>query len=78
MIYRKRDMAYLVYEASKVTTILEIDKDPAKAIKKLPKLENDLLFDCSFECGNLDQVRQRQETEYDIWMRNDTNGAGNL
>jgi len=31
-----------------------------------------------FECGNIDQVRQRSEKEFDCWMRNDTNGTGNL
>lgn len=35
-------------------------------------------FDADFECGNIDQVRQRSPVEYDLWMRNDTNGSSNL
>ena len=38
----------------------------------------DIIFDCDFECGNIDQVRQKTAKTYDIWMRNDTNGNGNL
>lgn len=37
-----------------------------------------LAFDCDFECGNIDQVRQRSENTFDIWIRNDTNGSNNL
>ena len=37
-----------------------------------------LIFDTDFECGNIDQVRQRSPVEYDLWMRNDTNGSSNL
>lgn len=37
-----------------------------------------ILFDAEFECGNIDQVRQRSIVEYDMWIRNDTNGSGNL
>ena len=36
------------------------------------------MFDSAFECGNIDQVRQRSPKEFDIWMRNDTNGNSNL
>lgn len=43
-----------------------------------PNKDNTLLFDSAFECGNIDQVRQRTEREYDCWMRNDTNGSGSL
>ena len=35
-------------------------------------------FDSEFECGNIDQVRQRSMVEYDLWIRNDTNGGSNL
>ena len=35
-------------------------------------------FDCDFECGNIDQVRQRDQSTFDLWMRNDTNGSNNL
>lgn len=37
-----------------------------------------IVFDAEFECGNIDQVRQRSIVEYDIWIRNDTNGSSNL
>ena len=26
----------------------------------------------------MDQVRQKSTTQYDVWMRNDSNGVGNL
>ena len=37
-----------------------------------------VMFDAEFECGNIDQVRQRSIVEYDLWIRNDTNGSSNL
>ena len=39
---------------------------------------NHILFDSEFECGNIDQVRQLSTVEYDVWMRNDSNGSSNL
>mmetsp|Transcript_41330 Transcript_41330/g.62966 ORF Transcript_41330/g.62966 Transcript_41330/m.62966 type:complete len:115 (+) Transcript_41330:452-796(+) len=39
---------------------------------------NQITFDSEFECGNIDQVRQRSNVEYDLWIRNDTNGNSNL
>jgi Cytosolic carboxypeptidase N-terminal domain len=42
-----------------------------------PALDN-VLFDADFECGNIDQVRKRRDCEFDIWIRNDTNGTNNL
>jgi len=35
-------------------------------------------FDGDFESANVDQVRQKNLTTYDVWMRNDSNGVGNL
>jgi len=35
-------------------------------------------FDGNFECANIEQVRQREAKTYDVWIRNDTNGQGEL
>ena len=35
-------------------------------------------FDADFESANLDQVRVKNPTTFDCFMRNDTNGNGNL
>ena len=35
-------------------------------------------FDGDFESANVDQVRQRNNTTFDVWMRNDSNGVGSL
>ena len=35
-------------------------------------------FDADFESANLDQVRLRNPTTFDCFMRNDSNGNGNL
>ena len=35
-------------------------------------------FDADFESANLDQVRVKNSTTFDVFMRNDTNGSGNL
>ena len=37
-----------------------------------------LTFDADFESANLDQVRVRPNHTFDVFMRNDTNGNGNL
>ena len=37
-----------------------------------------LTFDADFEAANLDQVRVRANNTFDCFMRNDTNGNGNL
>lgn len=37
-----------------------------------------LTFDADFESANLDQVRVRPNNTFDCFMRNDTNGNGNL
>ena len=37
-----------------------------------------LTFDADFESANLDQVRVRPNHTFDCFMRNDTNGNGNL
>lgn len=40
---------------------------------------NDIVtFDADFECANCDQVRRRGPTTFDVFIRNDTNGSGNL
>lgn len=35
-------------------------------------------FDGSFECANVEQVRQRELKVFDVWIRNDTNGTNAL
>jgi hypothetical protein len=42
------------------------------------KVNATVSFDASFECANLEQVRQREPKVFDVWMRNDTNGTGEL
>ena len=37
-----------------------------------------ITFDADFEAANLDQVRIKNATTFDVFMRNDTNGSGNL
>jgi hypothetical protein len=37
-----------------------------------------LKFDSNFECGNLEQVREREANVYDIIIRNDSNAAGHI
>ena len=37
-----------------------------------------ITFDADFESANLDQVRLRANNTFDCFMRNDTNGNGNL
>lgn len=42
-------------------------------------LSPDLIsFDGNFECANIEQVRRRGTCQYDIFMRNDSNGSGCL
>ena len=40
--------------------------------------KSNVTFDADFEAANLDQVRMRSPTTYDCFMRNDSNGNGNL
>ena len=41
--------------------------------------ENSLLvFDGDFESANIDQVRKRDNRTYEVWIRDDTNGAQDL
>jgi hypothetical protein len=42
------------------------------------KPKDNVIFDASFECANLDQARQRSGRVYDLFMRNDTNGQGEM
>ena len=35
--------------------------------------DNELEFDSMFECGNIDRVIMASPTEYDLYMRPDTN-----
>ena len=46
--------------------------------QRAPNTSNYVLFDSDFECGNIDQIRKRSDVEYDLWIRNDTNGTSNL
>lgn len=55
--------------------IREIDRIAAEMNEKVNATVS---FDASFECANLEQVRQREPKVFDIWMRNDTNGQGEL
>lgn len=44
--------------------------------EEIREMANDgdiLTFDSSFECGNLDRVVMVSPTEYDLYMRPDTN-----
>ena len=41
-------------------------------------LQSKVTFDADFESANLDQVRMKNATTFDCWMRNDSNGVGNL
>ena len=41
-------------------------------------VKSPITFDADFEGANLDQVRVKNQTTFDVWMRNDTNGVGNL
>jgi hypothetical protein len=38
--------------------------------------KTELIFDSSFESGNLDRVYKVKEFEYDMYMRVDTNTSG--
>ena len=80
IIYRKRNQDHLPYDTRKIERILELGNDPSIWSKRSAREPNHkgLLFDSGFECGNIDQVRQRSHKEFDIWMRNDTNGGSNL
>ena len=42
-----------------------------------PDNMHDLEFDSSFECGNLDKVVKISKSEYDLYMRSDSNTYGN-
>lgn len=42
------------------------------------EIKTNVTFDADFESANLDQVRLRNATTFDCFMRNDTNGNGNL
>ena len=54
----------------------ELDRLAIEMTEKLSQPQ--VTFDASFECANLDQVRQREPKVFDVWMRNDTNGHGEL
>ena len=41
-----------------------------------PDMKHSLVFDSDFESGNLDMVVRRHDTEYDLYMRVDTNTWG--
>lgn len=41
-------------------------------------IKSNVNFDADFESANLDQVRMKNATTFDVWMRNDSNGNGNL
>lgn len=43
---------------------------------QLDETEPHLLFDSNFECGNLDMAFKVSDTEYDLFMRVDTNTKG--
>lgn len=37
-----------------------------------------VVFEGSFECANIEQVRRKEPYSFDVFMRNDTNGTGLL
>ncbi len=50
---------------------------PRKFLGMNPGIPNyDLKFDSNFESGNLDMVIKTKESEYDLFMRVDTNTRG--
>ena len=56
----------------------ELDRMAVEMTDRITRQPETVTFDASFECANLDQVRQREPKVFDIWMRNDTNGSGEL
>ena len=55
-----------------------IAKEMTDEINNPTKPKDIVHFDASFECGNIDQIRMREPRSYDCFMRNDTNGCGEL
>lgn len=56
-----------------------INKEPPREFIGMdPKLDlhDELRFDSMFECGNLDKVTKISPSEYDCYMRVDTNATG--
>jgi hypothetical protein len=56
----------------------ELDRIAQEMTDAINKPKEIVYFDASFECANLDQVRCREPKVYDCWMRNDTNGSGEM
>ena len=52
-------------------------EDPPPFEGMWPSMKHSLIFDSDFESGNLDMVVRRNELEYDLYMRVDTNTRGN-
>lgn len=82
LIYRKKNQEHLPAEQSRIQKLLGLGGPlDMHGSQEKPLKENrsgHIEFDADFECGNIDQVRQRSPVEYDLWMRNDTNGSSNL
>lgn len=81
LVCRKNKMDYLPAYANKITRMLNLGGplDMGGRINALePNATGGIRFDSDFECGNIDQVRMRSPTEFDLWIRNDTNGQSNL
>lgn len=83
LIYRKKNQAdHLPSEANKVNRMLGLGGPVDMGGQQKPYVAENrsgfVMFDSEFECGNIDQVRQRSQVEYDCWIRNDTNGNSNL
>ena len=81
LIYRKKNQEHLPNDPTKVSRMLGLGGPLDMGGKQTNSVKNDtgsVIFDSEFECGNIDQVRQRSMVEYDIWIRNDTNGSSNL
>ena len=68
------------YEFEFPTQATKIKKsDPPRAFVGMnPALSGDIKFDSNFESGNLDEVVQISKTEFDLYMRVDTNTRGHL
>ena len=82
LVYKKADQEVLPLEPREIQKMLGLGGPPEMggSQDRVPRgnKSKTVLFDCEFECGNIDQVRQRSPGEFDLWMRNDTNGNGNL
>lgn len=53
---------------------LQVVENPLDEEEKKSSLK-DVIFDCNFECGNMEAVYTVQKHVYEVWVRNDSNGS---